>query len=152
MIEMTLTDNHMLGVLAQNGSQIASPAQLLPLLIGALSFLRVLWLIFREWREEHLNHSEDDPEHKHIMRLIPEIKRRKTSEESALHKRKLQGRHLLFKNRYARYTLTWMPWLAELMTRKSAIPHDEEAKPDLTKNEKVLPTVEEEQKPTGELD
>ena len=38
------------------------------------------------------------------------------------------------------------------MTRKSAIPHDEEAKPDLAKNEKVLTTVEEEQKPTGELE
>src|ERR1700753_2043576 len=102
MIEMTLNDNHMLGVLAKNSGQVANAAQLIPLLIGTLSFLRVLWLIFREWREEHIHHSDDPSHHKIILTLIPDVKRRRTSEQVALHKRKTQGRHLLFKNRYAR--------------------------------------------------
>jgi hypothetical protein len=50
VIEMTLNKNHMLKTLAQNGN-IAYPAQLLPLIVGALSFLRVLWLIHAEWKE-----------------------------------------------------------------------------------------------------
>ncbi len=50
MIEMTLNENHMLNTLAQNGN-IAYPAQLLPLLVGSLSFMRVLWLIYLERKE-----------------------------------------------------------------------------------------------------
>lgn len=44
LVELTLSGNHMTGVLAKNGN-IAYPAQLLPLIVGALSFIRVLWLI-----------------------------------------------------------------------------------------------------------
>jgi hypothetical protein len=50
MVEMTLTKNNMLQMLAQH-SQIQYPAQLLPLLIGGLSFIRVLWLIYAEGRD-----------------------------------------------------------------------------------------------------
>jgi len=44
---MTLNQNHLLGTLAQH-SDVRPPAQLLPLLIGVLSFARTLWLIFDE--------------------------------------------------------------------------------------------------------
>jgi hypothetical protein len=50
MIEMTLNKNHMLKTLAQNGN-IGYPSQLLPLIVGALSFLRVIWLIYDEWKK-----------------------------------------------------------------------------------------------------
>lgn len=50
MIEMTLNENNMLETLAQHGD-IAYPAQLIPLIVGALSFVRVLWLIYAEWKE-----------------------------------------------------------------------------------------------------
>jgi len=50
MVEMTLNKNNMLQTLAQHGG-IQYPAQLLPLLIGTLSFIRVMWLIYREGRE-----------------------------------------------------------------------------------------------------
>jgi hypothetical protein len=50
MVEMTLNKNNMLQMLAQH-SQIQYPAQLLPLLIGGLSFIRVLWLIYAEGRD-----------------------------------------------------------------------------------------------------
>jgi hypothetical protein len=50
MIEMTLNYNHMLQVLEQYG-HIGTPSQLLPLLVGTLSFVRVLWLIYAEGKE-----------------------------------------------------------------------------------------------------
>src|ERR1700712_2440510 len=51
IVEMTLNENKMIDTLAQNGN-IAYPAQLLPLLIGVLSFARVLWFIYDEWSEK----------------------------------------------------------------------------------------------------
>jgi hypothetical protein len=50
MVEKTLGKNNMLGTLSQY-SHIVYPSQLLPLLVGALSFLRVLWLIYAEGKE-----------------------------------------------------------------------------------------------------
>lgn len=54
MVEMTLTKNHIIMTLSTTLSQnhsISNPAQLLPLLVGALSFLRVLWLIYTEGKK-----------------------------------------------------------------------------------------------------
>jgi len=48
LIELTLGENHMLQTLAKYGN-VAFPAQLLPLLVGVLSFARVLWLILVDW-------------------------------------------------------------------------------------------------------
>src|ERR1700760_1556482 len=45
MVELTLNQNHMISTLAQSGG-IGNPAQLLPLLVGILSFFRVLFLIY----------------------------------------------------------------------------------------------------------
>lgn len=50
MVEMTLNKNNMLQTLSKYG-HIQYPAQLLPLLIGGLSFIRVLWLIYAEGRD-----------------------------------------------------------------------------------------------------
>jgi len=52
MIELTLKENHMRRTLAKYGD-IAFPAQLLSLLVGSLSFLRLVWLIYVEWSEGH---------------------------------------------------------------------------------------------------
>jgi len=38
----------MLGVIGPHGN-ISYPAQLLPMMIGALSFLRICWLLFQRW-------------------------------------------------------------------------------------------------------
>jgi len=53
MIEMTLNDNNMLQTLAKH-SNVSAPAQLLPLLVGTLSFARTVWLIFYEHGNEIL--------------------------------------------------------------------------------------------------
>jgi hypothetical protein len=67
-IEMTLNENHMLQTVAKYG-HIAFPAQLLPLLVGVLSFLRVLWLIMMDWvelgDEKAANEDPDHPVHPH---------------------------------------------------------------------------------------
>ena len=49
MVELTLRWNHVKDVLGPNGN-ISYPAQLLPMMIGALSFLRILWLLFQRLR------------------------------------------------------------------------------------------------------
>jgi hypothetical protein len=51
MVEMTLNKNNMWQTLAQNSTIIQYPSQLLPLLVGGLSFIRVLWLIYVEGRD-----------------------------------------------------------------------------------------------------
>jgi hypothetical protein len=48
MVELTLVWNHTTSVLGPNGN-ISYPAQLLPLMIGALGFIRICWLIFKRW-------------------------------------------------------------------------------------------------------
>jgi hypothetical protein len=49
MVEMTLNWNHVTQVLGPNGN-ISYPAQLLPMMIGLLSFVRICWLLFKRWR------------------------------------------------------------------------------------------------------
>jgi hypothetical protein len=48
MVELTLNWNHVTQVLGPNGN-ITYPAQLLPMMIGALSFLRICWILFKRW-------------------------------------------------------------------------------------------------------
>lgn len=48
MVELTLNWNHVTQVLGPNGN-ITYPAQLLPMMIGALSFARICWLLFKRW-------------------------------------------------------------------------------------------------------
>jgi hypothetical protein len=50
MVELTLVWNHVINVNGPNGN-ISYPAQLLPMLIGALSLTRICWLIFKQWRD-----------------------------------------------------------------------------------------------------
>ncbi|KAE9382067.1 hypothetical protein N431DRAFT_552018 [Stipitochalara longipes BDJ] len=61
MVEMTLNKNNMLQTLAQHGN-IQYPSQLLPLLIGTLSFIRVMWLIYREGRDRVREATDDSNE------------------------------------------------------------------------------------------
>jgi hypothetical protein len=46
-VELTLRWNNVLG---PNGN-LSYPAQLLPMLIGALGFIRICWLMFKQWRD-----------------------------------------------------------------------------------------------------
>jgi hypothetical protein len=63
LIEMTLNENHMLKTIAKYG-QIAFPAQLLPLLVGVLSFARVLWLMLMDWVDSgDEKAAKEDPAH-----------------------------------------------------------------------------------------
>jgi hypothetical protein len=59
MVEMTLIWNHVTQVLGPNG-QITYPAQLLPMMIGALSFLRICWLLFQRWQNPPEECGEED--------------------------------------------------------------------------------------------
>ena len=64
MVEMTLIWNHVTQVLGPNGN-ISYPAQLLPMLIGVLGFLRVCWLLFKRWwypEEDNCDENEAAPE------------------------------------------------------------------------------------------
>ena len=61
-IEVTLNENHILQALSMNG-KIAYPSQLIPLIVGALSFLRVLWLIHEGWKEHIKKESKSGSKH-----------------------------------------------------------------------------------------
>jgi len=64
LIEMTLNENHMLQTVAKYG-HIAFPAQLVPLLVGVLSFARVLWLMLADWVDsEDEKAANEDPAHR----------------------------------------------------------------------------------------
>jgi hypothetical protein len=58
MVEVTLNWNHVTQVLGPNGN-ITYPGQLLPAMIGALGFLRILWLLFRRWQFPEADSSEE---------------------------------------------------------------------------------------------
>jgi hypothetical protein len=46
-VEMTLNYNHFTGVLGENG--LSAPGQQIPLLIGLFSFVRIMYLIYKEY-------------------------------------------------------------------------------------------------------
>lgn len=54
VIEITLNENNVIGVLganrATNNGNILTPGQLLPMLIGAFSFIRILYTAWELWR------------------------------------------------------------------------------------------------------
>src|ERR1700745_640711 len=64
MIELTLNENRMLSVLAKNGG-IGNPAQLLPLLVGVLSLVRILFLIYVDRRKKRTATASDPTTPKH---------------------------------------------------------------------------------------
>lgn len=59
-VELAVTWNYVRDVIGPNGN-IDYPAQLLPMLIGALGFIRILWLMFKRWRwpEDESNEEEE---------------------------------------------------------------------------------------------
>jgi hypothetical protein len=58
MVELTLGYNHATAVLGgPDDNELHLPSELLPLMIGAFSFLRTCWLKFEEWRSP----SNPDP-------------------------------------------------------------------------------------------
>lgn len=55
-VEFTLNFNHLTDVLGENG--LSDPGQQIPLLIGIFSFVRIMWLIFREYYMERADNAE----------------------------------------------------------------------------------------------
>ena len=130
IIELTLMQNHMLGALATYG-QITYPSQLLPLVIGAASFIRVLFLIYAEAREKQ-DEKKKGKKGRRDANPTPEqlLKRRQSF---GIHVRKafspnLGKRSSVFFSRSAslfekekianasrprlvRYMLSWLPWV-----------------------------------------
>jgi hypothetical protein len=124
LIEMTLNENHMLQVLEKNGN-IAFPAQLIPLLIGVLSFARVLWLILMEWvdsgdAEAAANDEQGHPVHPHrdeyaksmrgVLRLLPPWSNAERGRPAAA--TKPEDRKDRHKPIYYRWLVGYLPWLS----------------------------------------
>ena len=116
MIEFTLIKNNVLNALAQNGG-IINPSQLLPLLIGATSFLRVLWLMHEDWKEGHKEEGSNvhygplgtskSPANRFRFGGIfsPTMSRSNTGTAEA--------DHLPIKRPWHhRYMVSWLPWLS----------------------------------------
>jgi hypothetical protein len=123
LLEMTLTENHMLQTLVKWGN-IAFPAQLVPLLVGVLSFARVLWLIFLEWLDtddeaasgEEQGHPSTHPHRSAYaksmrggLRLLPPWTKARRDRPVAVKPENMQDRH---KPTHFRYLVGYLPWLS----------------------------------------
>ena len=67
-VEFALNYNHVAGVLAGQGT--ASPGQLLPLLVGLFSLIRLLWIMYRERFIEQRDEPRPQPEKTYGSRSI----------------------------------------------------------------------------------
>ena len=114
MVEMTLIWNNVQDVIGANGT-IAYPAQLLPLMIGALGLVRILYIIYRDWRPRRT-----DVEHGLQTTSAAEVGlgvniEKEPREGSCCHSEEdveldesvVQGRSIL-----VRYLVAWAPWLS----------------------------------------
>jgi len=122
MIELTLNENHMLLTLSKWGN-IAFPAQLVPLLVGVLSFARVLWLMLMDWADEEAPSGEEPghPEtHPHRtayvktlrggLRLLPPwTKAAKKPRRAVAEPENMKDRH---KPIHYRFLVGYLPWLS----------------------------------------
>jgi hypothetical protein len=153
MIEMTLHKNNMIAELA-GGSNIAYPGQLIPLLVGILSFLRTVWLIFKEWREDRYRKALHDPEappsKTGLLAAVPNIQHHgKKSDERVVLKTQapdFQNEKPIFESSLMRYILAWLPWLAELVKEVEHFrdtPATGAGKSPLPQTEDVIPQIEE---------
>lgn len=95
MVEITLYYNKVLQVLAGMSDNIILPGQLLPLLIGALGLLRVIYIRFK-------NGFWTIPPPEGELRQVKEEER--VNEDDA---------ELLGRGRVLRCLVTWLPWLSD---------------------------------------
>lgn len=115
MIEMTLNRNNMLDTLGQTHT-IASPAQLLPFLVGVLGFARVLWLIFKDWRLS-IRQRKDDGDA--LLARMPDWLIKIIAKDAHhLTRTNTEYEEPATKTIQGRYALSWMPWLAEFFRAK----------------------------------
>lgn len=112
-IELTLKENHMQGVMSTSNS-VGLPSQLIPMLIGLFSFCRVLWLIFRDFRQAWKRKSAAEAHSKGIFSVVPDMPQH-VGPNMELPKHGVAHDSHMHKNTYLRYVWTWLPHLEELV-------------------------------------
>jgi hypothetical protein len=141
IVEMTLNYNNMLDTLGTHG-HINSPAQLLPLLVGSLSFLRTLWLIFQEHgktvmdilRAEAEMAEKEAPKFLRsiprvfditVRRIISPLSVSSDTASAVHHERSHSHTPHHFRPLHHRYIVAWMPWLSVFKFWKHYCPVEE---------------------------
>lgn len=125
MVELTLIWNYSTQVLGPNGN-ISYPAQLLPMMIGLLSFLRICWLIFKRRlfpTEEGCDEDETSREKLGVTQGAPGIPQAGLGVflSSPAYPEGTPGRigeyddESIVRNRslVMRYTVAYLPWLSQ---------------------------------------
>ncbi len=125
MVEFTLNVNYIKGVLVQ-GSTIAYPSQLLPMLIGLLSFVRIMWLIFRQrrWPEEGASTEVEPSKPIPSFRLTPEQRQSNGlglhpmpspaySQATTAADHGLDHSMTIHRPLHLRLLVAWLPWLSQ---------------------------------------
>jgi len=129
MVELTLKWNHVSSVIVPHADS-ANPSQLLPMLIGALSLLRILFLIF--WEKADPDDQEEGeiatappstnpvahapPQHglgfgQGLESLEPQVASPKTSySERSVRVGPDDG---IPRSTFHRYLVAWLPWLSQ---------------------------------------
>jgi len=124
MVEFTLNYNHVEGVLASAG--ITNPGQLLPLLIGLLSLVRICWVLYKEQvieRREKGAKSYGPVE-------LGAFSRRSTAESTGEGSSRTPDAQ---KPWWYRFVLLWLPWLGTFESyrnyggQQSTLPYTERA-------------------------
>ena len=86
-VELTLNFNHVVGVLG--GVGLMGPGQLLPLFIGSFGFVRICWLLLKEYyiepRQERARNDESHGEAKHGLRALSGLTTKTTTPTPNLH-------------------------------------------------------------------
>jgi len=158
-IELTLVYNNVQQALVAHAN-ISAPAQLLPLLVGTLSFARTLWLIIYEHGNSILDtlrteadgmepksHAENIRRgfHLTIQRFISPL----SGEPLPLHREASVVSHTPFHLRpwHERYLVAYLPWLAIFGFWKKIVDEDQGLPTTSTNGE--LPTYENDKQATS---
>ena len=138
---MTLNYNNMLQTIAQF-SHVLNPAQLLPLLIGTLSFVRTLWLIFQEHgksiknvlRAEAEMAENEAPKLLHnihrafeiiIRKIISPLSVSSDTVSTVQREQSHSNTPHRVKPLHHRYLVAWLPWLSVFKFWKHYCPMEE---------------------------
>ena len=118
MVEFTINWNDVTGVVGEQG--VGGPGQILPMIIGIFSFVRILWLMFEEWRAPDDDCCDEDDPVAEPVPVFEEIKpseipnpppfARQTSETARV---TAQVEDMFRRQPQVRYLVAWLPWLSQ---------------------------------------
>jgi hypothetical protein len=127
--------NHVIHVLGPNGN-IFNPAELIPMLIGVLSLVRICWLIFKQWRDEDRGCCDENQTGGKVdgasgapdtlnadLGVTPSSPAGADVTDAACDGRYCDASTLAKRSIVIRYTIAYLPWLSQFEFWKTGHRH-----------------------------